>query len=43
MDAVLITTPRAPSASAGSVLEIAAAPIRIRLKVPMRLTRMTVS
>src|ERR687896_1420878 len=40
-DAVLITTPRWPSPSAGSVLAIAAAPMRIRLNVPIRLTVMT--
>ena len=34
-------TPRCPSTSAGSVLAMAAAAIRIRLKVPIRLTAMT--
>src|ERR1017187_3710001 len=41
MDAVLMTTPRRPSASTGSVRAMAAAPIRIRLNVPIRLTSMT--
>ena len=36
-----MTTPRWPSASAGSVLAMAAAPIRIRLNVPIRLMSMT--
>src|SRR6266545_2263082 len=36
-----MTTPRRLSASAGSVWAIAAAPIRIRLKVPIRLMSMT--
>ena len=36
-----MTTPRCPSASAGSVLAIAAAAIRIRLNVPIRLMSMT--
>ena len=41
IDAVLMTTPRAPSASAGPVLATAAAPMLMRLKVPIRLTSMT--
>ena len=41
IDAVLITTPRCPSASAGSVRAMAAAPMVIRLKVPIRLMSMT--
>src|ERR1700733_3922124 len=40
-EAVLMTTPRCPSASAASVLAIAAAPIRMRLNVPIRLTSIT--
>src|ERR1700678_117340 len=40
-DEVLTTTPRCPSSSAASVLAIAAAPIRIRLKVPIRFTVIT--
>src|SRR5215469_5337647 len=40
-DDVLMTTPRCPSASAGAVSAIAAAAIRIRLKVPVRLTAIT--
>jgi len=34
-------TPRCPSASAGSVLAMAEAAMRITLKVPTRLTAMT--
>ena len=34
-------TPRWPSASAGSVLAMAAAAMRITLNVPIRLTAMT--
>src|SRR6266516_988231 len=40
-DAVLMTTPRCPSSSAGSVRAIAAAAIRIRLNVPIRLMSKT--
>ena len=39
-EAVLTSTPRSPSSS-GSDFEMAEAAIRIRLKVPMRLTSMT--
>jgi len=38
---VLTMTPRCPSASAGSVLAMAEAAMRITLKVPTRLTAMT--
>src|SRR6266516_7140913 len=40
-DAVLMTTPRCPSASTGSVRAIAPAAIRIRLNVPIRLMSST--
>src|SRR3569833_658805 len=40
-EAVLMITPRVLNSSSGSVLAIAAAPIRMPLKVPIRLTSMT--
>ena len=41
IEAVLMTTPRCPSLSAGGVFAMAAAAMRMRLKVPIRLMLMT--
>ena len=41
IEAVLMMTPRCPSWSAGSVFAMAAAAMRIRLNVPIRLMLMT--